>query len=95
MEVISLIISLPFPKNSSVDEESEAIVKEEFGSTLSDSSLAFKQKLESVNKLQISTLKKYRRSYTACSSQNKAAALNDKTSLMDFINLEANFNLNG
>lgn len=90
MEVVSLLLSVPLPQTSSPPvEEAQPETKEDFGSSIYDSAMSLRQKLETVNKMPFSTLRKYNRQNEA----SEQSSTDDSKLLIDYINLEANFRL--
>lgn len=91
MEVVSLLLSVPLPQSSSpLIQEIQPDTKEDFGSSIYDSAMSLRQKLETVNKMPFSTLRKYNRQNEASAEQSSN---DDSKLLIDYINLEANFRL--
>lgn len=90
MEVVSLLLSVPLPQNSSPPiQEVQSETKEDFGSSIYDSAMSLRQRLETVNKMSFSTLRKYNRQNEA----SEQSSDDDSKLLIDYINLEANFRL--
>lgn len=95
LEIVSLIISLPLPNQNSSPETVPLTIEplpEDDGSTIYDSASSLRQKLESLNRLQFTTLKKYRRT---AESDDENVHNEESTPNADYINLNATFNLKG
>lgn len=97
LELVSLILSLPMPEtrkpSDGIESETDAAaIEEDTASTLYDSAASLRQKLESLNRFQFSTLKKYVRNKE---ESDTAIVESQKSSLIDFISLETNFSLKG
>ncbi len=94
LEIVSVVLSLPLPSaTTSPSSNPDPVIKEDSNLSLYDSATAFRQKLQSVNKLQFSSLRKYQRPNEKNDVDDDDLDLGKSTA--DFINLEANFKLKG